>query len=156
MLIESAYREYSAQMLGAMLRFSRDEAAAGDAVSQAFMQAMANRSLLEAMPEPAMKAWLYAAARNALIDMKRKEARTVCVEEPSGAEEMEIDPGDRILAQELMNRLPQNLKLPVYLKYYQDYNSAEIGRIMNLPAATVRTRLRTALQMMREMMKGEF
>lgn len=56
MLIESAYREYSAQMLGAMFRFSRDEAAAGDAVSQAFMQAMANRSLLEAMPEPAMKA----------------------------------------------------------------------------------------------------
>lgn len=149
MLIESAYREYSAQILGAMLRFSRDEAAAGDAVSQAFMQAMANRSLLEAMPEPAMKAWLYAAARNALIDMKRKEARTVCMEKPS-------DPGDRILAQELMNRLPQNLKLPVYLKYDQDYNSVEIGRMMNLPAATVRTRLRTALQMMREMMKGEF
>ena len=72
------------------------------------------------------------------------------------AEEMETDPGDRILAQELMNRLPQNLKLPVYLKYYQDYNSAEIGRMMNLPAATVRTRLRTAFQMMREMMKGEF
>ena len=66
MLIESACREYSAQMLGAMLRFSRDEAAAGDAVSQAFMQAMANRSLLEAMPEPAMKAWLYAAAAQRL------------------------------------------------------------------------------------------
>ena len=56
MLIDTAYRKYSGPMLQAMIRFSRDETAANDAVSQAFTQALVNRAMLEAMPEPAMKA----------------------------------------------------------------------------------------------------
>ena len=77
MLIDTAYRKYSGPMLQAMIRFSRMKTAANDAVSQAFTQALINRAMLESMPEPAMRAWLYAAARNALVDMKRKEARLV-------------------------------------------------------------------------------
>lgn len=72
MLIETAYKKFSRQMLKAMIRFARDETAAGDAVSQAFTQALINRSLLESMPEPAVRAWLYVAARNAVTDIKRK------------------------------------------------------------------------------------
>ena len=66
MLIDTAYRKYSGPMLQAMIRFSRDETAANDAVSQAFTQALVNRAMLEAMPEPAMKAWLYATAAQRL------------------------------------------------------------------------------------------
>lgn len=51
MLIDTAYRKYSGPMLQAMIRFSRDETAANDAVSQAFTQALVNRAMLEA-PSP--------------------------------------------------------------------------------------------------------
>ena len=48
MLIDTAYRKYSGPMLQAMIRFSRDETAANDAVSQAFTQALVNRAMLNA------------------------------------------------------------------------------------------------------------
>lgn len=153
MLIDTAYRKYSGPMLQAMIRFSRDETAANDAVSQAFTQALINRAMLESMPEPAMRAWLYAAARNALVDMKRKEARLVSLEESSPAEIPFTDPSDRLLAESMLSRLPLELRTPIYLKYYRGFNSTEIGQALHIPASTVRTRLRTAMGLMRGMMK---
>ena len=157
MRIETAYQSYSEQMLKAMIRFSRDEAAANDAVSQAFTQALINRPLLESMPEPAVKAWLYAAAKNAVTDIKRKEARFVPMDEISPAEEVEPapDPNNRILAESMLNGLPAELRIPVYLKYYRGCNSTEIGRVLGIPASTVRTRIRAALNQMRSNMKGD-
>lgn len=76
LLIEAAYQKYSGRMLQAMIRFSRDEAAARDAVSQAFTQALMNQTLLETMPEPAVRAWLYAAARNALGGHEEKRGKS--------------------------------------------------------------------------------
>lgn len=156
MLIETAYQMYSAQIVKAMIRFSRDEAAANDAVSQAFTQALVNSTMLESMPEPAMKAWLYAAARNAVIDIKRKEARAILLQTlPEDAGSVP-DADTRILVRNMMGRLPEDLRRPVSMKYYQGYNSTEIGRAMGIPASTVRTRLRAALNLMRGMMKGDF
>lgn len=155
MLVETAYRKYSAQMLQSMTRFSRDETTAKDAVSQAFTQALIHRAMLEEMPEPAMKAWLYAAARNAIIDLKRKEARTVSFDESAQKESFASSPENRILIESMLGRLPQELQLPVYLKYYQGYNSTEIGKAMGIPSSTIRTRLRVALNLMRQMMKDQ-
>ena len=155
MLVETAYRKYSAQMVQSMTRFSRDETTAKDAVSQAFTQALIHRPMLEEMPEPAIKAWLYAAARNAIIDLKRKEARTVSFDESAQEESFASSPENRILIESMLGRLPQELQLPVYLKYYQGYNSTEIGKAMGIPSSTIRTRLRVALNLMRQMMKGD-
>lgn len=155
MLIEEAYEKYSEKLIQAMIRFSQDEAAAEDAVSQAFTQALANCNMLEAMPDPAVKAWLHSVARNALVDMKRKESRLAELSDDFPGEYSAADPTDSLLAEGLLSRLPSHLRTPVYLKYYRGLNSVEIGKSMGLPAATVRTRLRTALRLMRGMMKGE-
>lgn len=155
MLIEDAYDKYNSSLLQAMVRFSRDETAAMDAVSQAFTQALVNRHLLDTMPDSAVKAWLYSAARNALVDIKRKESRLVPFTDATPEEYELMDPADGILAETMLSQLPSDLRTPVYLKYYQGYNSTEIGHAMGIPAATVRTRIRTALGLMRGMMKGE-
>ena len=154
MEIEDAFREYQEAMVQAMIYFSRDEEAARDGVSHAFAQALANKSMLEAMPEPAMKAWLYAAARNATTDIKRRETRFVNFAwESDGNEFIDPyvdDPVSRAAIESLLERLPDPLRIPVEFKYYKDMNATEIGEAMNIPAATVRTRLRTALRLMRE------
>ena len=154
MEIERAFKEYQDAMVQAMTFFSRDEEAARDGVSQAFAQALANRFMLEAMPEPAMKAWLYAAARNAVIDIKRRETRFVRFsgdnEEDGFPDPWEDDPVARAAMESLLEKLPEPLRIPVELKYYKGMNATEIGEAMNLPAATVRTRLRTALRQLRE------
>ena len=150
--IEEAFREYREGLVRAMTAFSRDAEAAQDGVSHAFTQALANRLMLEAMPEPAMKAWLYAAARNAIVDVKRREVRFL----PNGAQFIdtelarEEDIAGRIAIELLLEKLPESLRVPVELKYYDNMNATEIGEAMNLPAATVRTRLRNAMQRMRK------
>jgi RNA polymerase sigma-70 factor (ECF subfamily) len=158
MLLETAYRLYSEAMLQAMVYFSRDEQAARDGVSHAFTQALTQKRTLETMPEPALKAWLYAAARNAIVDIKRRESRCSYFPEedayPGGGlsaftDTRLPDPTDRAAAEALLERLPPDLGTPVRMKYFGGMNATEIGRALNIPPATVRTRLRTALRMMR-------
>jgi RNA polymerase sigma-70 factor (ECF subfamily) len=137
-----------------MTLFCGDGEAAIDGVSHAFTRALANKLMLEAMPEPAMKAWLYAAARNAVVDIKRRETRFSRFAGENGACELADprpdDPLGRTWAELLIEKLPESLRVPVELKYYGDMNATEIGEAMNIPAATVRTRLRTALRQLRE------
>jgi RNA polymerase sigma-70 factor (ECF subfamily) len=138
----------------AMSYFSRDEEAAKDGVSAAFTRAFANRSDLQAMPEPAMKAWLYATARNAVIDIKRRESRFSRLSIEYGDAEFvdprQFDPAGNVALYDLLGELPDPLRLTVTLKYFGNMNATEIGEAMKIPAATVRTRLRTALRYLRK------
>jgi RNA polymerase sigma-70 factor (ECF subfamily) len=152
--IEEAFKRYRESMDKAMVFFSRDEEAAKDGVSQAFARALANKLDLEAMPEPAMKAWLYAAARNAVIDIKRRESRFSSLSAKTGdvefADPEQPDLAGKITLHDLLSELPDPLRSPVTFKYFGNMNATEIGEAMKIPAATVRTRLRTALQYLRK------
>ena len=154
MKIEEAFGKYQDQMVRAMASFSRDEEAAKDGVSAAFAKATINRQMLESMHEGAMKAWIYSAARNSVIDIKRREIRfsrrSVKTDVYEFADPRSDDPLGRILTETLLNALPESLRLPVELKYFKRMNASEIGEMMSLPPATVRTRLRTAIRQMRE------
>jgi RNA polymerase sigma-70 factor (ECF subfamily) len=152
-LVEAAFKEYGEAMVRAMVYFSRDEQAARDGVSQAFVRGVLHRRFLENMPPPAMKAWLYAAARNAVVDIKRGENRYASFPLEDGwaefADERQENPVDKTVAEALMEKLPPELREPVRLKYFAAMDATEIGQVMNLPPGTVRTRLRRALQLMR-------
>ena len=153
--IETAFRKLRSDMQRHIASFSGDETAARDAVSQAFTSAWAHRTMLEGMPEPAMKAWLYASARNAVVDMKRRESRFTAMPDYDLPDGCPWDITDRLTVEELMRSLPPDLSIPIHMKYYQGMNSTEIGRIMGIPAATIRTRLRKALTILRQRLKGE-
>jgi RNA polymerase sigma-70 factor (ECF subfamily) len=153
-LIEAAYQEYSDGMVRAMTGFSGDEQAARDAVSHAFTKALMNRSLLENMPESAMKAWLYAAARNSVVDMKRREKHLVSFTEDF-AQENQTDLTDHVAVASLLDRLPPELRKPIHMKYFERMNASEIGQTMNLIPGTVRTRVRKAISLMRVIMQGD-
>ena len=160
MEIEEAFRIYQGSMEKAMLVFSRDEEAAQDGVSQAFAQALANKLMLEAMPEPAMKAWLYAAARNAVIDFKRREIRRSALTVETGdtefADSRSFDFAEKTALDLLLEALPDALREIVERKYFEGMNATEIGEAMRIPAATVRTRLRTALRHLRDNINGGY
>jgi RNA polymerase sigma-70 factor (ECF subfamily) len=154
MLVETAFIEYREAMVRAMVFFSGDEEAAQDGVSQAFTQALIHRLMLEAMPEGAMKAWLYAAARNAVVDIKRRERRFAPFPREDShtavADIRQADPAGKLMAEALLNALPAPLREPVERKYYEGMNASEIGAAMEISPATIRTRLRTAIIRMRE------
>ena len=61
--------------------------------------------------------------------------------------------GDHARALDLraaVEALPEDLRIIVALRFYVGLDSAEIGAALDLPAATVRTRLRRALALLRE------
>jgi DNA-directed RNA polymerase specialized sigma24 family protein len=58
---------------------------------------------------------------------------------------LDFDPGTRAL-----NGLERDLRVIVALRYYTGLDSAEIGSLLGIPPATVRTRLRRALSLLRE------
>jgi RNA polymerase sigma-70 factor (ECF subfamily) len=107
------------------------------------------------MPEPAMKAWLYAAARNSVVDMKRREKRLTGFLDDDFAESRQIDVTDQVTVAGLLLRLPPELREPVRMKFFERMNATEIGEAMNLPAATVRTRIRRALHLMHGYIQGD-
>jgi len=53
-----------------------------------------------------------------------------------------------------INRLDADLRVVLVLRYYAAMDATEIGAALGIPPATVRTRLRRALLMLRERLDG--
>ena len=51
-------------------------------------------------------------------------------------------------------RLPEKLRTAVHLFYGEGYESGEIGALLGIPAATVRSRLRRARTELRDLLGG--
>lgn len=62
--------------------------------------------------------------------------------EPHNAEALDV--------RQAVAALPEDLRCVVALRFYAGMNSTEIGEALEMPAATVRTRLRRALEALRE------
>lgn len=87
------------------------------------------------------KAWLIVTAQNHCKNVlkqgwKRKRIDIESIEEPAS----ENDSWKKELLQEVY-RLKEKYRIVIYLYYYEGYSTEEIGRILKLNSATVRTRL---------------
>lgn len=159
MTVEQLFNMWRGEITGALIRFSSDSEAAEDACSEAFVKALKNEELLETMPEQAARAWLHSAARNSLIDAKRREKKIAPldpVEEMTDKADEDSDFTGGIVAEEILRELPEYFRNLVKLRYLEGYNATEIGGMLGLNPATVRTQLRAAVTLMkRNMFKPE-
>jgi RNA polymerase sigma-70 factor (ECF subfamily) len=131
--------------------FSRDAHAAEDAVQQAFLSAITS-GVPATLSERAAKAWLYTTAKNALLDEKRKLSRLVLLDTDIEIPLNEPDADDMIFLKDLLEQISPELRQIVTLRYITGLNSAAIGQMLGIPAATVRTRLRSALKNLRKLL----
>lgn len=101
-----------------------------------------------------LKAWLIRTALNRCADLGRLRQRrgTLSLEEvPDLAR-----PVDEAAAElwDAVARLPEKLRTAVHLFYGEGYESGEIGALLGVPAATVRSRLRRARAELRDLLGG--
>ena len=102
-----------------------------------------------------LKAWLIRAALNRCADLgrlRRRRGGTLSLEEvPDLAR-----PVDEAAAElwDAVARLPEKLRTAVHLFYGEGYESGEIGALLGVPAATVRSRLRRARAELRDLLGG--
>lgn len=101
-----------------------------------------------------LKAWLIRAALNRCADLGRLRRRrgTLPLEEAADMS----GPADGAAAElwDAVGRLPEKLRTAVHLFYGEGYESGEIGALLGIPAATVRSRLRRARAELRDLLGG--
>lgn len=106
--------------------------------------------------------WIYAVARNVKIDIARKTTRrTLDIEDPSFAGDAVPTPHEHFSAAEdrrhlerAMSTLPQEQREILHLAYFAGKAHSEIAMDLRLPLGTVKSRIRLALERLREELGG--
>ena len=99
------------------------------------------------------KAWLLRVVINLSRNLVKSAAhRTSC-------ELLDIYPAEtreeESLIQEVM-KLPEKIREVIYLYYYEEYNSREIGEILGENVSTVRTRLSRGRTLLKQVLKDSW
>jgi RNA polymerase sigma-70 factor, ECF subfamily len=156
---EELYRRYTRPILGLALRRLGDRGRAEDAVQDAFAAIWRSASSYD----PARGqggAWLYTVARNAIVDgaRKRPEPPMDAPDEPSP----EGGPDERAEASWLAWRvhsvieaLPDHERPVIELAYWGGLSQSEISDFLDVPLGTVKTRTRSALARLADLLEEE-
>jgi RNA polymerase sigma-70 factor (ECF subfamily) len=146
---EALYRRYARPVFGLALRRLGDRGRAEDAVQETFTSIW--RAARSYRPERGPGApWLYAVARNAIVDNGRVR-REPPVDAPDEAA-AEDGPSERAEAgwvswrvHRALGELPENERQVIELAYWGGRSQSEIADLLGIPLGTVKTRTRSGL-----------
>lgn len=140
-------------MTGTLYRVSRTMLASSadreDAVAETIRRAWEKRNSLR--DEKYMQTWTIRILINVCRNFYRRRGREVPVEFlPERAL-----PGGNPELRDAVLRLPEALRLPIVLHYTEGYGVDEIARMLRLPGGTVKSRMRKARALLRQMLFEE-
>jgi RNA polymerase sigma-70 factor (ECF subfamily) len=156
---EELYRRFTRPVLALALRRLGDRGRAEDALQEALAAIWRSASSYD----PARGqggAWLYTVARNAIVDgaRKRPEPPVEVPEKPSP----EGGPDERAEASWLAWRvhsaielLPDHERPVIELAYWGGLSQSEISAFLDVPLGTVKTRTRSALARLADLLEDE-
>ena len=156
---EVLYQRYARPVFGLALRRLGDRGRAEDAVQETFASIW--RAARTYKPERGPGGpWLYAVARNAIVDRSRARSETP-VETP---EEESLTPGPPERAEaswvawrvhRALEELPAPERTVLELAYWGGLSQSEVSEYLNVPLGTVKTRTRTGLRRLADLLEGE-
>ncbi len=129
------------------LSLCRDAHQSADLMQQTFLRVCEHAEELADYSPERIQGWLMLTLRRAWLDQLRKRSREQPADALPEASYTEDYSGPEVFA--ALARLPEALRRCVQLRHFQGLNATEIGECMGIPAATVRTRLRTAARLLR-------
>lgn len=124
----------------------RNEHDAQDAVQQALLAVWARRECVEFAR---LKPYLTRAVMNACRDIQRARQKAIPMKEMP---EMSYQPPDGVLA-DAVERLPEELRLPLLLHYMEGYKLAEIAGALGQSLPQVTSRLFRARKRLKQMLE---
>ena len=156
---ELLYERYVRPIFGLALRRLRDRQRAEDAVQETF--AAVWRSAQSYRPERGPAApWLYTVARNAIVDRQRAK-----VEQPAEIPDTasaEAGPAERAetsfvswRVHRALEELPEKEREVLELAYWSELSQSEVAAYLHIPLGTVKTRTRSALARLADLLEGE-
>ena len=153
------YHRYIRSVFGLALQRLRDRDRAEDAAQEMF--AAVWRSAGSYRPERGPAApWLYAIARNAVVD--RLRSRSELPVEPPDMTSDEPGPAERAESafvswrvHRALETLPEREREVVELAYWSGLSQSEVASFLDIPLGTVKTRTRSALAHLADVLEGE-
>ena len=148
---ERLLREHQSMVFSIALRVLRDRAVAEELAQDVFLQLFGALPGLET--DEHVRFWLRRVTCHRAIDESRRrklrpKVSLELVPEPSLRHEM----GDPLLSdvlRKLVQALPERARAIVVMRYQEDLDPAEIGRILEIPAASVKSLLHRSLHLLR-------
>lgn len=152
-LIEKLYEKLYTQLVRWCQPMTGDLQTAEELVQEAFLRALLHGELLSKLTESQQKAWLYQTVKNLHIDHIRRGKWELTVD---GSAELQEDPGISealfmVEWGELLAYLPRLEGHIFVLRYLHGYTSQQIGKMMHMPAGTVRSKLHDARKRLRQL-----
>jgi len=156
---EVLYQRYIRSVFGLAMQRLRDRERAEDAVQEMF--AAVWRSAGSYKPERGPAApWLYAIARNAIVD--RLRSRDELPMEPPEMTSDEPGPADRAESSwvswrvhRALETLSEREREVIELAYWSGLSQSEVASFLDIPLGTVKTRTRSALARLADVLEGE-
>ena len=157
---ELLYQRYARPVFGLALRRLGDRGRAEDAVQETFASIWRSAGTYRPDRGPGAP-WLYAVARNAIVDRARNrtEIPADIPDEPAH------EPGPSDLAEQgwvswrvhrALEELNEREREVISLAYWSGLSQSEVSEFLGIPLGTVKTRTRAALARLAEILGDEF
>lgn len=151
--LRAAMESYGDTIFRLALCRLQNVADAEDVYQDVFLKLFQQERLNDSDPEH-IKAWLIRSTLNRCTDLMRFRFRhsTVSLEMLGEAAVAAEESATELWA--AVNGLPVKLRVVVHLRYAEGYSSDEIAGMLQIPAVTVRTRLRRARLKLKDVLGG--
>jgi len=157
------YDRYDRILFGLLMRILNNREEAEDVLQETFLQIWRKAADFdESRGRPFT--WLVTLARSRAIDRLRTLASRERVAE-AGAREVSEEVSDaatdalkseqRGLVSDALAKLPDEQKRPIMLAYFDGLTQTEIATRLGAPLGTVKTRMRTGMIRLRELLAGQ-
>jgi len=158
---EVLYRRYVRSIFGLALRRLRDRAQAEEVTQEAFTAVW--RSAASYRPDRGSAGgWLYTVARNAIVDRLRRNGRADVTAElpelasPEGGPDEQAEEAYRAWrVHRALEELKPNEREVIELAYWSGLSQSEVANFLGQPLGTVKTRTRSALARLADVLEGE-
>jgi RNA polymerase sigma-70 factor (ECF subfamily) len=148
------YETYKDKVFSICLYFFHgDEAEAADVTQEVFLKLFAGMASFRG--EAGFSTWLYRLVRNACLDESRRKSARARVSEPeklSNREPEFLDILDTKTIQQAVSALPPKFRLPILLRYFEEYSYEEMSSTLNCSMGTVASRLNRGHKMLAKLL----
>jgi len=149
---EAMVRAFSGDLFRYALFLSRDRSQAEDLTQEAFLRAW--RSLSSLREESKAKSWLFTTVRREYLRQFERFQPPLDELDPERMPEPRGNEAETMWLRRLIERLPMIYKEPLMLQVIGGFSGNEIAQMLDIPRATVNTRLFRARVHLRQLLDG--
>lgn len=150
-MIAHLYQLFFQELAAYITGMTKDRSRAEDIVQEAFLRAMEHASQINEMQEAQCRSWLYRTARNIFIDKVRRDSRETALPQEDTQEGCPDDLS-RVEVMQLICQLTEEEKSLFIKRYFEGYDSTQLGAMYSLPPSTIRYRLLSARKKLRKLL----